>query len=157
MIEFELKSRTQPVGKRKGQTVYYAQPKTQQRMTTEMLIDRVVRESTLSDGDVKCALACIGHVVCDALKMGMSVDIGEIGTLRLTVTSKMMDTPEEVTADAALNTPKISFFPKQRMRDAAKSVTLSIDRSRVTPANEGGSTPGGGSPSESDDGNDGGL
>ena len=26
MIEFEVKSKTQPIGKRKGQIVYYAQP-----------------------------------------------------------------------------------------------------------------------------------
>ena len=143
MIEFELKSRIQPVGNRKGQTVYYAQPKTQQRMTTDMLIERIVRETSLSEGDVKSALASLGAVVCDALKMGMSVDLAELGTFRLTVTSKMMDTPEAVTVEDALNTPKISFFPKQRMRDAANSVGLVIDRTRVTSANDGGSTGGG--------------
>ena len=53
----------------------------------------------------------------------------------------MMDTPEEVTVADALKTPKIVFTPKQKMRDAANSVELSIDRDTVTKA-DGGSTGG---------------
>lgn len=47
MLEFEVKSRVQPVGERKGQTVYYAQLKSQQKLTNKMLIDRI---TTKSDG-----------------------------------------------------------------------------------------------------------
>lgn len=36
MIEFEVKSKKQPIGKRKGQMVYYAQPKTVQHLTNKM-------------------------------------------------------------------------------------------------------------------------
>ena len=59
------------------------------------------------------------------------MDLAELGSLRLIVPSKMMDTPEEVTVADALKTPKIVFTPKQKMRDAANSVELSIDRSSV--------------------------
>ena len=38
MIDFEIKSKTQPIGTRKGQTVYFAQPKSQQYFTNKMLI-----------------------------------------------------------------------------------------------------------------------
>lgn len=132
MLEFEVKSRVQPVGERKGQTVYYAQVKSQQKLTNKMLVDRIVRETSLSEGDVKNALVSLSNVVCEALQMGMSVDLAELGSLRLTVPSKMMDTPEEVTAANALKTPKIIFTPKQKMRDAANKVELSIDRDTVT-------------------------
>lgn len=97
-----------------------------------MLVDRIVRETSLSEGDVKNALVSLSNVVCEALQMGMSVDLAELGSLRLTVPSKMMDTPEEVTAANALKTPKIIFTPKQKMRDAANKVELSIDRDTVT-------------------------
>ena len=132
MLEFEVKSRVQPVGERKGQTVYYAQVKSQQKLTNKMLVDRIVRETSLSEGDVKNALVSLSNVVCEALQMGMSVDLAELGSLRLTVPSKMMDTPDEVTAANALKTPKIIFTPKQKMRDAANKVELSIDRDTVT-------------------------
>ena len=149
MLEFEVKSKVQPVGERKGQTVYYAQVKSQQKLTNKMLIERIVRETSLSEGDVKNALISLSNVVCEALEMGMSVDLAELGNLRVSVPSKMMDTAAEVTAKDALKTPKIVFTPKQKMRDAANKVELSIDRDTVTTSSSG-STSGG-----SGEGNDG--
>lgn len=136
MIEHEIKSRVITIGNRKGQTVYYAYPKSQQKLTNKMLIDRIVRETSLSEGDVKNALVSLSNVVCDALQQGMSVDLAELGSLRLTVPSKMMDTPEEVTVKDALKTPKITFTPKQKMRNAANAVELSIDRPKSTSSGE---------------------
>ncbi|MDM8232868.1 HU family DNA-binding protein [Phocaeicola barnesiae] len=142
MMEFEIDSRVQPIGKREGQTVYFAKLKTQQKLTNEMVIERIVRETSLSEGDVKNALVSLSNIVCDALKLGMSVDLAELGSFRLTVPSKMMDTPEEVTVADALKTPKITFTPKQKMRDAANAVELSIDRPKKETAS-GGSNEGG--------------
>ena len=136
----------QPIGKREGQTVYFAKLKTQQKLTNQMVIERIVRETSLSEGDVKNALVSLSNIVCDALKLGMSVDLAELGSLRLIVPSKMMDTPEEVTVADALKTPKIVFTPKQKMRDAANAVELSIDRSSVKSST-------GGTATEPDEGN----
>ena len=140
MLEYEIKSRVQSVGERKGQTVYYAQLKSQQKLTDKMLIDRIVRETSLSEGDVRNALVSLSNVVYESLRQGISVDLAELGSLKVSVTSKMMDTPEQVTVKDALNTPKIVFTPKQKMRDAANSVELSIDRSSVKASTGGGTT-----------------
>ena len=51
----------------------------------------------------------------------------------------MMDTEAEVTVKDALKNPKIVFTPKQKMRDAANAVELSIDH----PKTEGSTTTGG--------------
>lgn len=67
MIEFEVKSKTQPIGKRKGQTVYFAQPVSQQHLTNKMVVGRIVRETSLSAGDVSNALISLGAIVRDAL------------------------------------------------------------------------------------------
>lgn len=148
MLEFEVKSKVQPVGERKGQTVYYAQVKSQQKLTDKMLIERIVRETSLSEGDVKNALISLSNVVCEALEMGMSVDLAELGNLRVSVPSKMMDTAAEVTAKDALKTPKIIFTPKQKMRDAANKVELSIDKGTVTTSSSGGTSGGDGEGSD---------
>lgn len=108
-----------------------------------MLVDRIVRETSLSEGDVKNALVSLSNVVCEALQMGMSVDLAELGSLRLTVPSKMMDTAEEVTAANALKTPKIVFTPKQKMREAAGKVELSIDRAAISSSSSGSGNEGG--------------
>lgn len=148
-MEFEIKSRVQPVGERRGQTVYYAQVKSQPKLTNKMLVERIVRETALSSGDVSSALISLSNVVCEALQMGMSVDLADLGSLRLVIPSKMMDTAKEVTVKDALKTPKISFTPKQKMRNAALAVELSIDRPKEASASgstesgdTGGSTSG---------------
>lgn len=128
MLEFEIKSKTLTLGERKGQIAYFAHPKSQQKISTETVVDRIVRETSLSEGDVKNALISFSNIICDAMRAGSSVDLAELGSFRLAVSSKMMDKPEDVTVAKALNTPKIVFTPKQKMRDAANAVELSIDQ-----------------------------
>ena len=127
MVEFEIKERTQPVGRRRGQKVYYAQPKGQQRLSNQMLVDRIVRGTSLSEGDVKSALVSLSAVVCEALELGMSVDLAELGRLRVIFPSRMMDSRAEVTVGGALKSPKVLFTPKRAMLRAAKAVSVSID------------------------------
>lgn len=91
-----------------------------------MVVTRIVSKTSLSEGDMNNALISLSNIVCDAHKMGMSVDLARFGSLRLIVPSKMMDTTEEVTVADTLKTPKIAFTPKQKMRDAANAVELSI-------------------------------
>ena len=45
MLEHEIKKKVLTIGNRKGQTVYYAYPKSQQKLTNEMVIERIVRET----------------------------------------------------------------------------------------------------------------
>lgn len=137
MIEFEVKTRISTLGDRKGQTVFYAQPKMQQRMTLEEVKRRIVRETSLSEGDVNNALTSLRNVVCDGLQAGMSVDLGDLGTLRVVVPSKMMDSAKDVTVTKALKDPKIVFTPKQMIRDAANAVELSIDKGKEGTTEEG--------------------
>ncbi|ATV32276.1 DNA-binding protein [Prevotella intermedia] len=126
MIEFEVKSRKLNIGKRKGQTVYYASPKAKQHFTNKMVIDRIVRETSLSAGDVSNALISLGAIVRDALLMGSSIDLADLGSFRVIVPPKMIDNEIDVCVET-LKTPKIVFTPKMQMREAAKNVELSVD------------------------------
>lgn len=72
MLEHEIKNKVLTIGNRKGQTVYYAYPKSQQKLTNDMVVERIVRETSLSEGDVKNALVSLSNVVCDALQLGMA-------------------------------------------------------------------------------------
>ena len=126
MIEFEIKSRKLTLGNRKGQTVFYATPKSKDHVTTKMLVEQVVRETSLSAGDLSNAIITMGTIICDILKRGHSVDLGDLGSLRIVVPPRMIDKEEDVTA-ASLKTPKIVVTPKANMREAAKSVELLVD------------------------------
>ncbi|WP_162607930.1 hypothetical protein [Parabacteroides sp. An277] len=56
MFEQEVKSKVLNIGTRKGQTVYYAAPKSQLKMDNDTLIERIVRETSLSEGDVNAEM-----------------------------------------------------------------------------------------------------
>lgn len=128
-IEMYVKSRTLTLGDRAGQTAYYATPKQNQHMTNDDLIDHIVQKTSLAKGDVRNAIVSMQEVVKEALQRGSSVDLAELGSLKVVVPSKYMDTPEEVTVSKALKTPKIQFRAKAEMLAAAKSVSVSIDHS----------------------------
>lgn len=99
----------------------------------------VIEQISLSGVDVSNALISLSSIVCDTFKIGMSVNLAELGSFRLVVPSKMMDIPEEVTVANALKTPKIVFTPKQKMHDATNSVELNIDQGSVKASS--GTTP----------------
>ena len=62
MLEHEIKNKVLTIGNRKGQTVYYAYPKSQQKLTNDMVVERIVRETSLSEGDVKNALISLSDM-----------------------------------------------------------------------------------------------
>ena len=47
MIEFEIKSKKQTIGAKKGQTVYYAVAKNSNRMTLDAVCQQIVDETSL--------------------------------------------------------------------------------------------------------------
>ena len=128
MLKFEIKTKVSPLGDRKGQTVYYAYPIMQDKLVFDTLLKRIERETSLTTGDVKNVLSSMTHIICEALSEGRNVDLGELGGIRLVVASKMMDKKEDVTVAKALKDPKIIFTPKQAMKDAAKSVSMAINK-----------------------------
>ena len=136
MIEFQVRSKKMTIGKNKGKTVYYAYPKAKQNLTNKMVIDRIVRETSHSAGDVSNALISLGAIVRDALLMGASVDLADLGSFRVMVTSKMIENEIDVCAET-LKRPKIVFTPKQQMREAAKNVELSVDNPKRKKKKEG--------------------
>ena len=140
MIEFEIKSKKQTIGAKKGQTVYYAVAKNSNRMTLDAVCQQIVDETSLSYGDVMNALTTLARLVCRGLKMGFSVDLGDLGALRVYYPSKMVDKEIDVTA-ASLKTPKIVFTPKTKMREAAKTAEVSVNnpkRKKEKKKEEGG-------------------
>ena len=140
MINFEVKSKVQTIGTKKGQKVFYAAVKDNHRMTLDEVCDMIVDETSLSRGDVMNTLITLGKLACRSLKKGISIDLGDLGSIRIYFPPKMMDKEEDVTA-ATLKNPKIIFTPKSKMREAVKTAELSVDnpaRKNAKKKEEGG-------------------
>ncbi|MCD8265544.1 MAG: DNA-binding protein [Prevotellaceae bacterium] len=128
MIEFIIRKKVLNMGDRTGQTVYFAVPKTADRLPKESVVNDVVQRTSLAAGDLANAFVSLAEAVCKGLKMGLCVELGELGSLSVIVPSKMMDTPEEVTVEGALKKPKIVFNPTKKMLEALGKIELRIDR-----------------------------
>ena len=106
--------------------MYCAQAKANNHMTLDMVCDMIVDETSLSRGDVMNTLITLGRLSCRALRLGFSIDLGDLGSLRVYFPSRMADDKRDVTA-GILKTPKIIFTPKAKMRAAAKAADVTVD------------------------------
>lgn len=89
-------------------------------------------------------------IVRNALLMGASVDLADLGSFRFIAPPTMVDNEIDVTA-ATLKTPKIVFTPKMQMRDSATSVKLVVDNPKRRAQQQGLQGESGGSGDTSSD------
>ena len=98
MIEFKVTSRKATMGKMKGKTVYIAVPKGQQKLSPEMILERIVRETSLSEGDARNVIITLRNLILECAHMGTGLDLGDIFSLRVNVPSKMEENEKDVSA-----------------------------------------------------------
>lgn len=126
MIEFEVKERkVKPFGQEEEKTVYYAAPKMNKRRTTRDLENYIINATSLARGDVRNALTSLAEFVNISIQNGDAVELADLGMIKIAVGAKQMDNPREVNV-TTLKTPKLQFFPKKEMREAANRVRLKV-------------------------------
>ncbi|MCD8266225.1 MAG: DNA-binding protein [Prevotellaceae bacterium] len=130
-IEFYIKKDVSRLNGSKGETVYYAMPKTSRIVLNEEIVRRIVEATSLATGDVRNALISLAEVVCSELSEGNAVDLAELGLIRIVVNPRYMKSADEVTVENALKKPQVRFTPKGKMLKAARKVRMSIDHSMV--------------------------
>ena len=98
MIEFKVAPRKATMGKMKGKTVYIAVPKGQQKISPEMVLERIVRETSLTEGDARNVIITLRNLILECARMGTGLDLGDIFSLRVNVPSKMEENEKDVCA-----------------------------------------------------------
>ena len=126
MIEFKVTSRKATMGKMKGKTVYIAVSKGQQKLTPEMVLERIVRETSLSEGDARNVIITLRNLILECARMGTGLDLGDIFSLRVNVPSKMEENEKDVSAKS-LKTPKLTLTWKESVRKALKELQVDVD------------------------------
>ena len=125
MLRFQVKSRKASIGKKKGQVLFFAHKQATRRMMLEQVEESISRSTTLTRGDVRAAIASLTDVVNEAILRGDSVDLGDLGILRVSVGVKQMDREEDVNA-STLRKPQVRYTPKKAMRLLAKTIPVSV-------------------------------
>ena len=136
MLEFKVAPRKATMGKMKGKTVYIAVPKGQQKISPEMVLERTVRETSLTEGDARNVIITLRNIISDCARMGTGLDLGDIFSLRVNVPSKMEENEKDVCAKS-LKAPRLTLTWKSPVRKALKELQVDVDN----PARKKGKKP----------------
>ena len=126
MIFFKVKESVLRVGPRKGQKAYSAVPKAPSKFTAAWLVERIVRENSLSEGDVRNVLITLKNITKEVVSLGGSLDLGDIFSFRTVINSKMETNEKDVCAES-LKKPHIVVAWKEPVRKALKDIQVDVD------------------------------
>lgn len=148
-LKFKVANRKQPVGKRKGQTVYYAIQDEHPHTTWAEVEERISQATTISRADLRAVTIALHDIITQEIRAGRSVDLADLGSFKAVASGKMMDTFQAVTIDT-LRRVGVRFYPKHSIRDASKKIELELIREAYTPRPKKAKTPGGKKPEGSE-------
>ena len=126
MISFKVIKRIVGVGPKKGKEAYVAEPKAINKFSAEWLVNRIVRETSLSEGDVRNVLITLRSIFIEIIKLGGSLDLGDIFSFRTVIPSKMEEKEEDVSADS-LKRSRLVITWKGNIRKALKDIHVEVD------------------------------
>lgn len=120
-IKYNIVERGEPGVAGGGTKKYYASAVTTGNLDIEELTEQIERISTVSGADIRAVLYGIVDVVPKLLANGNIVQIGDLGSFRVSVSSEASDTAEEVTA-AKIKKSKILFRPGKKFSAMLKTL-----------------------------------
>ena len=140
MISFKVIESVLRIGPRQGQKAYSAVPKSINKFSSSWLVDRIVRETSLSEGDVRNVLITLKNITREVVTLGGSLDLGDIFSFRTSIPSKMEKNEKDVCAES-LKYPRIIVTWKEPIRKALKDIQIEVDnpvrkKQKSTPAPE---------------------
>ena len=126
MLIFKVVETIHRIGPKKGQKAFNAVQKAPMKFSVQWLIERIVRETSLSEGDVRNVLITLRNIIIEVVTLGGSLDIGDIFSLRGSIPGKMIEKEIDVTADT-LKRPRILVRWKEPISKALKLIQVDVD------------------------------
>jgi predicted histone-like DNA-binding protein len=115
-IKFKVIERGQPGVTGGGTKKFYASPVTDGELTLADLTKSIEKICTVSGADIRAVLYAMVDVAVDSLADGTIVRLGDLGSLRTSLSSEGKATAEEVTP-AAVKDASIIFTPGTRIKE----------------------------------------
>ena len=122
MLQYKLVEKNSTPGvKNSTQKKFYASPKTNRALGVRAFAKLATADASISVGDMENALDLFGRTALQQLLQGHSVEIPDIGSLRITFRSEGVTQPEDFRAQTMISNPRIIFTPKPEIRDAIRT------------------------------------
>ena len=151
-LKFKIAKRVLTLGKRRGQTAYYAIQEEHPHTTWAEVEERISQSTTISRADLRAVTVALHDIVSQEIRAGRSVDLADLGSFKAVASGKMMDKFSDVTLES-LSRICVRFYPKHSIRDLHKAIPLELLREEHHPRPKKGKkskgTQPGGSPNPS--------
>jgi len=114
-IQFKVIERGQPGVVGGGVKKFYASPVQGQEATLDVLTKGIEKACTVNGADIRAVLYALVEEAVDDLSEGRIVRLGDLGSLRITLSSEGKATAEELTADA-IKEAGVIFTPGPKLK-----------------------------------------
>jgi predicted histone-like DNA-binding protein len=125
-IKFKVIERGQPGITGGGEKKFYATPVMDGELTLPELTKAIEKICTVSGADIRAVVYALVDVAVDSLADGTIVRLGDLGSLRVSISSEGKATIEEVNA-AAVKGASVIFTPGARIKDMLETVKYQKD------------------------------
>lgn len=105
------------------QIKWYAAPVNEGRVTQREIAADIVELSSLSRGDISNVIESLITIVPRYLMLGRSVNLGDLGTLRISFGSEGVDDKEQF-VPSMIKGVKVVFTPSVQLKDAIEKIRL---------------------------------
>ncbi len=116
MLKYRVVEKKAILGKYANQQVQVAQQVLTGQVTFRQLCERLSKDTTVGQADIRAVLYQLADVVAEYMDLGMSVDCGELGRFRPTYGSRQVPVGEKFRSED-LKSPKITFVPRQKFKE----------------------------------------
>lgn len=105
------------------QIKWYAAPVNEGRVTQREIAADIVELSSLSRGDISNVIESLITIVPRYLMLGRSVNLGDLGTLRISFGSEGVDEKEQF-VPSMIKGVKVVFTPSVQLKEAIQKIRL---------------------------------
>lgn len=123
-IPFVIKERVLNVGPEKGSTKFYAVTENMGEIGIEELTVEISKMSTVSGADIRAVLYSLTDILPSHLAANQIVRLGELGSLRLSNSSRGENSSEEVDAHSITHS-KLIFSPGKALKQMLQNLSFS--------------------------------
>ena len=118
-VTFNVVERAQPGVAGGGEKKFYASAVSSGELTLKKLTKQIEKISTVSGADIRAVVYAMVDVMRDALADGQIVRLGDLGSLRVSISSNAEETAEAVNANTIKGARTI-FTPGKDLKETLK-------------------------------------
>lgn len=120
-VKFKVVEKGQPGVAGGGIKKQYASPVMDGELTLAGMTKAIEKICTVSGADIRAVLYALVDVAVESLADGTIVRLGDLGSIRITLSSEGKETPEDVTA-SAIKEAGVVFTPGTRIKEMLQTV-----------------------------------